>query len=53
MSLEQIDQNQIIDEINLIPEDKRKELYELIHNFRISLERCAPRWRSQSHHKYK
>jgi nicotinamide mononucleotide adenylyltransferase len=49
MSPEQIDRNQIIEEINLIPEDKRKELYNLIHQFRISLERCAPRWRSQSH----
>lgn len=39
MSPEQIDQNQIIAEINLIPEDKRKELYELIHQFRMSLER--------------
>jgi hypothetical protein len=39
MSPEQIDQNQIIAEINLIPEDKRKELCELIHNFRIGLKR--------------
>ena len=39
MSPEQIDQNQIIAEINLIPEDKRKELYELIHKFRMDLER--------------
>ncbi len=39
MSPEQIDQNQIIAEINLIPEDKCKELYELIHNFRMGLER--------------
>lgn len=36
---EQIDRNQIIEEINLIPEDKRQELYNLIHQFRISLER--------------
>ena len=39
MSPEQIDQNQIIADINLIPKDKRKELYELIHNFRMGLER--------------
>ena len=26
-----------IEEINLIPEDKRQELYELIHNFRMGL----------------
>jgi hypothetical protein len=39
MTPKQINQNQIIAEINLIPEDKRKELYELIHNFRIGLER--------------
>lgn len=39
MTPEQINQNQIIEEINLIPEDKRKELYDLIHNFRIGLER--------------
>jgi iron complex outermembrane recepter protein len=39
MSPEQIDRNQIIEEINLIPEDKRQELYNLIHQFRISLER--------------
>ncbi len=39
MSPEQIDQNQIIAEINLIPEDKCKELYELIHQFRMDLER--------------
>lgn len=40
MTPEQINQNQIIEEINLIPEDKRKELYDLIHKFRISLERA-------------
>jgi hypothetical protein len=39
MSPEQIDRNQIIEEINLIPENKRQELYNLIHQFRISLER--------------
>jgi hypothetical protein len=39
MSPEQIDRNQIIEEINLIPEDKRQELYNLIHQFRISLKR--------------
>ena len=36
---EQIDHNKIIAEINLIPKDKRKELYDLIHKFRIGLER--------------
>jgi hypothetical protein len=39
MSPEQIDRTKIIAEINLIPEDKRKELYNLIHEFRIGLER--------------
>ncbi len=39
MTSNPIDQNQIIAEINLIPEDKRKELYELIHQFRMGLER--------------
>ena len=39
MTSKPIDQNQIIAEINLIPEDKRKELYELIHQFRIGLDR--------------
>lgn len=39
MSPEPIDRNQIIAEINLIPEDKRKELYNLIQKFRIDLER--------------
>lgn len=34
-----ISQNQIIEEINLIPDHRRKELYDLIHQFRISLER--------------
>ncbi|BAU63956.1 hypothetical protein STA3757_13250 [Stanieria sp. NIES-3757] len=38
MSSEQINQNQIIEEINLIPEDKHKELYNLIHKFRMGLE---------------
>ncbi len=37
MSPEQINKNQIIAEINLIPEDKRKELYDLIHKFRVGL----------------
>jgi hypothetical protein len=37
MSSEQINQNQIIEEINLIPEDKRQELYDLIHKFRMGL----------------
>lgn len=37
MSPEQIIQQQIAAEINLIPEAKRQELYELIHNFRINL----------------
>ncbi len=31
--------NQLIEEINLIPEDKREELYKLIHKFRMGLER--------------
>ena len=39
MSPEQIDHNKIIAEINLIPKDKRKELYDLIHEFRMGLER--------------
>ncbi|MGL6345065.1 MAG: hypothetical protein ACRC80_38670 [Waterburya sp.] len=39
MTPEQINQNQIIEEINLIPEDKRTELYDLIHKFRMGLER--------------
>ena len=39
MPSEPIDQNQIIAEISLIPEDKHQELYELIHKFRIDLER--------------
>ena len=39
MTSEQIDHNKIIAEINLIPKDKRKELYDLIHKFRIGLER--------------
>lgn len=29
--------NQIIEEINLIPEDKLIELYDLIHGFRLTL----------------
>ncbi len=37
MTSKPIDQNQIIAEINLIPEDKRLELYELIHQFRMGL----------------
>ena len=32
-----ISQNQIIEEISLIPEDKHQELYDLIHTFRMSL----------------
>ncbi len=39
MTSKPIDQNQIIAEINLIPENKRRELYELIHQFRMGLER--------------
>ena len=39
MTSEQIDHNKIIAEINLIPKDKRKKLYDLIHKFRIGLER--------------
>ncbi|MEL6462033.1 MAG: hypothetical protein AAFQ91_27995 [Cyanobacteria bacterium J06621_15] len=38
MTFNPIDQNQIIAEINLIPEDRRRELYELIHQFRIGLD---------------
>jgi len=37
MSPEQIIQKQIAEEIDLIPEEKRKELYELIRNFRVNL----------------
>lgn len=33
------EQNKIIEEISLIPKDKRKELYDLIHKFRMDLER--------------
>ena len=32
-----ISKNQLIKEIDLIPEKKHQELYELIHKFRISL----------------
>ncbi len=39
MPSEPIDQNQIIAEISLIPEDKHQELYELIHKFRMDLEK--------------
>lgn len=39
MASEPIDQNQLIAEISLIPEDKHQELYELIHKFRMDLER--------------
>lgn len=37
MSLEKIIQNKITEEINLIPEENRQELYELIRDFRTSL----------------
>lgn len=33
--------NDIIEEINLIPEDKLTELYNLIHGFRITLKSSA------------
>lgn len=39
MTSKPIDQNQTIAEINLIPESKRKELYELIHEIRMGKER--------------
>lgn len=39
MTSKPIDQNQIIAEINLIPEDKRKELYKLVYKFRMGLDR--------------
>jgi hypothetical protein len=45
MTPEQINKNQIIAEINLIPEDKRKEVYDLIHKFRVGL--------NQPKHKYR
>ena len=38
-----VSKNQLIEEISLIPEDKHKELYDLIHRFRMSL--------NQSEHK--
>lgn len=38
MSPEHTSQDQIIAEINLIPKDKHKELYDLIHKYRVDLE---------------
>ena len=38
MSPRHISQNQITEEINLIPEENRQELYEIIHSFRVSLQ---------------
>ena len=35
--------NQIIEEISLIPEDKHKELYDLIQRFRMSLNQSENR----------
>ena len=32
-----VSKNQLIEEISLIPEDKHKELYDLIHEFRMSI----------------
>ena len=37
MSQKQITFQQIIKKINLIPQEKRQELYDRIHDFRISL----------------
>lgn len=37
MSPEKIIQNKITEEINLIPEENRQELYELIRSFRTNL----------------
>lgn len=37
MSSKQISQNQIVEEINLIPVENHQELYQLIHDFRMSL----------------
>jgi hypothetical protein len=37
MSSEPITQKQIAEEISLIPEENRQELYELIRNFRVGL----------------
>ncbi len=39
----QISKNQFLEEISLIPEDRHKELYDLIHTFRMGL--------NQSEHK--
>jgi hypothetical protein len=33
----EISKNQLIEEIDLIPENKHKELYDLIHKFRVGL----------------
>ncbi|MGL4879486.1 MAG: hypothetical protein ACRC8K_00290 [Waterburya sp.] len=33
----EISKNQLIGEIDLIPENKHKELYDLIHEFRVGL----------------
>jgi hypothetical protein len=38
-----ISNNQLIEEIELIPENKHKELYDLIHGFRLSLDRSEHR----------
>jgi hypothetical protein len=38
-----ISKNQLIEEIELIPESKHKELYDLIHRFRLSLDRSERR----------
>ena len=37
MSSKQVSHARIVEEINLIPAEKRQELYELIHSFRVSL----------------
>ena len=37
MSSKQVIHARIVKEINLIPAEKRQELYELIHNFRVGL----------------
>jgi hypothetical protein len=38
-----ISKNQLIEEIELIPESKHKELYDLIYKFRLSLDRSEHR----------
>jgi hypothetical protein len=43
MSSEQITQKQFVEEISLIPEENRQELYELIRNFRIGLKQDESR----------